>query len=126
MLEVTEIGVILAPDEVRLKEGIIAFVNIVLMDSIAIKDIRVLEKDGKRFLGMPAQKLTEHCDHCRTKNFILDNYCCRCGNKRVKSKPPQRVYKDLVYPINQEYREYLSERILEAYDKKVKLCQDTL
>ena len=61
--------------------------SILLDDSFAIHDIRIIEGDNGLFIAMPSRKT------------------------------PVGEYKDTVHPINQEIRTLFEKEILDAYDK---------
>ena len=68
-------------DETNLR----AFANITIDDSLAIKDLRIIDGNKGLFVAMPSRK-----------------------NK-------EGVYRDIVHPINQEVRDMFEEEILKAY-----------
>lgn len=61
------------------------FAMIVIDDAICIRNIRIIEGKERIFLAMPSKK------------------------------DKKNVFRDFVYPINQETREYIEEMILKAY-----------
>ena len=71
--------------------------SIVLDDSFAVHDIRIIEGDNGLFIAMPS--------------------------KQVKSAPG--VYKDIAHPINSEVRTAFEEAILEAYKKADSMIEDS-
>lgn len=62
-----------------------AFANITIDDSLAVKDLRIIDGNNGLFVAMPSRK-----------------------NK-------EGVYRDIVHPINQEVRDMFEEEILKAY-----------
>ena len=66
-----------------------AIASIVIEDSIALHDIKIIENDSGMFIAMPAKK-TE-------------------GG----------TYRDIVHPINKETRETLTSAVIDAYNKTV-------
>ena len=61
--------------------------SVLLDDSFAIHDIRIIEGDNGLFIAMPSRKT------------------------------PVGEYKDIAHPINQEVRTMFEKEILDAYDK---------
>ena len=61
--------------------------TVVIDDSIAIHDIKLIEGEEGLFMAMPSKKM------------------------------PDGTYKDLVHPINSQTREHIKENILAAYHK---------
>ena len=70
----------------------VAFVNVTILDKLVLKGIRVV--DGKKglFIAFPQ-------------------------TKRKGKKGKDDEYFDIFFPITKEFREELTEAILEAYDK---------
>lgn len=64
-----------------------AFVNITIDDSLAVKDLRIIEKEDRLLVAMPSRK-----------------------NKDGE-------YRDIVHPINQEVRTMMEEEIIKAYNE---------
>ncbi len=61
--------------------------TVVIDDSIAIHDIKLIEGEDGLFMSMPSKKM------------------------------PDGTYKDLVHPINSKTRESIKEKVLNAYRK---------
>jgi len=66
-----------------------AVVSIVVNDSIAIHDIKVIENKGNTFIAMPSR---------------ID---------------PNGVFRDSVHPLNAEIRKQITDVILDAYKKEL-------
>lgn len=64
-----------------------AFVNIVVDDALAVKNLRIIDGTKGLFVAMPSTK-----------------------NKEGK-------YRDMVHPINQEVRTMMEEQIINAYNE---------
>lgn len=67
-----------------------AFASVTFDDSFVVRNMKVVEGTKGVFLCMPSRKL------------------------------PDGTHKDMVHPINQEFREYLETNVLKAYEKKKK------
>lgn len=80
-MEITDVSVKLISDKGELK----GFANIVIDDSIAIHDIRIIETNGNTYIAMPARE---------TKSG---------------------VWIDIVYPINQKIKDSIQKEILTKY-----------
>ena len=81
---------LIAKEDSKLK----AVASIVIEDSIALHDIKVIENDAGMFIAMPAKK-TE-----------------------------SGTYRDIVHPINKETRDNLTSVVLEAYNKALSESQN--
>lgn len=64
-----------------------AFANITIDDSLAVKDLRIIDGNNGLFVAMPSRK-----------------------NK-------EGVYRDIVHPINQEVRDMFEEEIIKSYNE---------
>lgn len=83
MIEITEIRI----KKIKTNNRIVALATIVVNNSIAINDIKVLEGDNGLFIGMPSRRT-------------------RSGK-----------FRDITYPINKEIRQLIEQAIIEEYNK---------
>jgi DNA-binding cell septation regulator SpoVG len=127
-MKITEIQVTLTSEKIQERDGVLAFVRLVFESSLAIRDIKVMERDSFIYLGMPSRKVTEPCLNCGRKAAVTDVYCHYCGKRRTPTpKEDKKIYVDTAYPINQEFRLYLEEQVMNSYntmvpkDKQLKL-----
>lgn len=67
-----------------------AFASVTFDDSFVVRNMKVVEGTKGVFLCMPSRKL------------------------------PDGTHKDMVHPINQEFREYLEANVLQAYEQELK------
>ncbi len=79
---------------VRGEEKLKAVASITIDDCFVVHDMKVIEGDNQLFIAMPSRKI-------------------RNGE-----------YKDIAHPINSEYREFLSNKILEAYNQALQQDQE--
>lgn len=70
----------------------VAFVNVTILDKLVLKGIRVVDGRKGLFIAFPQ-------------------------TKRKAKKGREDEYFDIFFPITKEFREELTEAILEAYDK---------
>jgi len=83
-MKITDVKVrIITKEDSKLK----AVASLVIEDSIALHDIKIIENDNGLFIAMPARK-TE-----------------------------SGTYRDIVHPINKETRDVLTSLILDEYNK---------
>ena len=66
-----------------------AFVTVVLDEDFALRELKVIQGEERLFVAMPA--------------------------KRMKDG----TFKDLVHPVNGKTREYLEQKVLDAYQEKI-------
>lgn len=72
------------------EERLKAFASVTFDDAFVVRNMKIVEGTNGVFLCMPSRKL------------------------------PDGTHKDMVQPINQEFREYLEENILKAYEEELK------
>ena len=74
---------------IHLKDRLKAFASVTFDDSFVVRNMKVVEGTKGVFLCMPSRKL------------------------------PDGTHKDMVHPINQEFRQYLEENVLKAYQAEL-------
>lgn len=72
------------------QERLKAFASVTFDNSFVVRNRKVVEGTNGIFLCMPSRKL------------------------------PDGSHKDMVHPINQEFRKYLEEHVLKAYEEELK------
>lgn len=86
MINITDVRVRLTDNKGGKLKGV---ATIVIDDSIAVHNIKLIQGNDGVFMTMPSRKM------------------------------PEGEYKDLVHAINSPTREYIKEKILDAYCKKI-------
>lgn len=116
-MEITEVRVSLRGGEgKRLR----SYATVTFDNAFVVRNIKIVEGNSGLFVAMPARKLKQFCPRCGKKVDIGSRYCNWCG---VQLPPPpkdltrekQGTHQDLAHPINQEFRDYLQNKVLEAY-----------
>jgi len=119
-MEITEVRISLRENEgKRLK----AYATVTFDNSFVVRNIKVIEGNNGLFVAMPARKLKHFCPRCGKKVDVGSQYCSHCG---VQTPPPPQsldenrhgTHQDLAHPINQEFRDYLQTKVLDAYHKE--------
>ena len=119
-MDITEVRVSLRDGEgKRLK----AYVTVTFDNSFVVRNIKVIEGNSGLFVAMPARKAKQFCPRCGKKVDVGGKYCCYCGVQlppapKDISQNKQSTHQDLAHPINQEFRDYLQSKILDAYYKE--------
>ncbi|UCC94832.1 MAG: SpoVG family protein [Candidatus Omnitrophota bacterium] len=116
-MDITEVRVSLTEREGRRLK---AYATITLDNSFVVRNIKVVEGNNGLFVAMPARKMKQFCPRCGKKVDMGSRYCNHCG---VQLPPPpkdlttnrQATHQDLAHPINQEFRDYLQSKVLDAY-----------
>jgi stage V sporulation protein G len=117
LMEITEVRVSLRENEgKRLK----AYVTVTFDNSFVVRNIKVVEGNSGLFVAMPARKAKQFCGRCGKKTDMGSRYCSHCGGSlpptvKDDSQTRQSSHQDLAHPINQQFRDYLQSKILDAY-----------
>ncbi len=117
-MEITEVRISLRENEgKRLK----AYATVTFDNCFVVRNIKVIEGNSGLFVAMPARKLKHFCPRCGKKVDMGNQYCCHCGGQlppASKDTEDQRqaTHQDLAHPINQEFRDYLQNKVLDAYN----------
>jgi len=122
-MEITEVRMFLreSPDR-KLK----AYATITFDDSFVVRDIKVIEGNKGLFVAMPSRRLRNSCPKCGHRNVINSKYCNKCGAQlevpEKREPTPQdreNEHRDIAHPIKQEFRNYLQQKVLDAYQAEV-------
>jgi stage V sporulation protein G len=124
-VEITEVKVFLKniPNR-RLK----AYATVTFDNSFVVRNVKVVEGNKGLFVAMPSRKIQRACPRCRRNNPINSRFCNYCGVALDVGRSPQynrqMEHQDIAHPINQEFRSYLENKVLEAYNQEIaKLSQ---
>ncbi|MFH1771883.1 MAG: septation protein SpoVG family protein [Candidatus Omnitrophota bacterium] len=119
-MDITEVRISLRDNEgKRLK----AYVTVTFDNSFVVRNIKVVEGNNGLFVAMPAKKLKQFCPRCGKKVDVGSRFCSSCGVQlpippKDMSANRQATHQDLAHPINQEFRDYLQSKVLDAYHKE--------
>ena len=122
MFEITNIRIQLVTNHHRL----LAFVDIVLDDSLIIRDLRVIRGEHDLFVNMPSRRITDRCYRCAKPNPLPARYCNWCGSEQAPNRGFRddmgriRIYADVCHPVKKETRDIIADKVLKAYHEKVK------
>ena len=122
-MEITEIRVFLkeGPDK-KLK----AYTTVTFDSAFVVRNIKVIQGSSGLFIAMPSRKLKSPCPKCNFKNEVGSKFCNKCGASLPVSDKPviaadvssQSDHRDIAHPVTQQFREYLQNKILDAYKKE--------
>ena len=127
-MEITDVRVALRDSpEKRLK----AYATLTFDHCFVVRNVKVIEGKNGLFVAMPSHKPKLACARCHFKNDIGGRFCSQCGGA---VSPPVRVadaemrpgqpaeladtqaHRDIAHPITVEFRQYLQQTILTAYE----------
>lgn len=119
-MEITEVRVSLREGDGKRLKG---YATVTFDNSFVVRNIKVIEGNSGLFVAMPARKLKQFCPRCGKKVDVGGKYCSYCGVQlppppKDISKEKQGTHQDLAHPINQEFRDYLQSKVLDAYYKE--------
>ena len=119
-MDITEVRISLTEREgKRLK----AYATVTFDNSFVVRNIKVVEGNNGLFVAMPARKMKHFCSRCGKKVDVGSKYCNNCGTQlpppsKEATANRQAMHQDLAHPINQEFRDYLQSKVLDAYHKE--------
>lgn len=123
-MEITEVKVVLKEgQDKKLK----AYATLTIDNCFVVRNIKVIKGNKGLFVAMPSRKIREACPKCNYKNSVRSKFCNQCGsNLPVLSprQPDQEIrqseHRDIAHPITLECREYIQEKVLNAYEAELK------
>ena len=122
-MEITEAKILLrqSPDG-KLK----AYATVTFDGSFVVRDMKIIEGTKGLFVAMPSRKMTEACAKCNSKNPMRSKFCSSCGASLEESRQRiisasmegerQSEHRDIAHPITQEFREYIQNKVISAYE----------
>ena len=115
-MEITEVRIKLSN---RTGNRVKAFATITLDNAFVVRDMRIIEGRNSLFVAMPSRPLKEPCPKCGYRNPIRGKYCAGCGGElpvNVNTEMDDKsLHRDVAHPITQEMRDYIHNKIIEAY-----------
>ena len=119
-MEITEVRIFSreSPDK-KLK----AYATVTFDNAFVVRNIKVIQGTSGLFIAMPSRRIKRSCPKCGYRNELRSKFCNFCGGMLpLPPKPGLSVqetelseHRDICHPITQSFREYLSRRVLEAY-----------
>ena len=119
-MEITEIRLFIKEgQDKKLK----AYTTVTFDNVFVVRNIKIIQGSSGLFIAMPSRKLKSPCPKCSFKNEVGSKFCNQCGAALpFQDKPVIAVdidakseHRDIAHPVTQQFREYLQNKILEAY-----------
>jgi len=120
-VEITEV-------KISLREGgnkkLKAYTTVTFDDCFVVRNIKVIEGNSGLFVAMPARKMKQFCPRCGKKIDLKSRYCSQCGAqlppppKDMDQAKASQIHQDIAHPINQQFRDYLQKKVLDAYNEE--------
>ena len=109
--------------EKRLK----AYATLTFDRCFVVRNIKIIDGRNGLFVAMPSHKPKVVCGTCQFKNDLGGRFCAQCGSPvsravdgaagAVKSGSMDNpAHRDIAHPITVEFRQYLQQKVLEAYE----------
>lgn len=120
MLEISDVRVELIRKQ---SSELRAFCSIVIDNALAVHGFKVVEEPEGLFIAMPSIPITFRCHKCRAKNFVKASFCAKCGARLRYIRDTNisvKIHEDIAYPINDQCRELIQEKVLAAYKLEIK------
>ena len=135
-MEVTEVRVALRenparPERTEERVGerrLKAYATVTLDRCFIVRHIKIIEGKSGLFVAMPSHKPKAACTHCHFMNDFGARFCIQCGNPMSHAveqgsggtEPIEtQAHRDIAHPITAEFRHYLQEKVLEAYETEL-------
>lgn len=128
-------GLYVSEVRIKLLEGpagrarLLGFAAIILNGAMAVRDLKIVDSDGVRFLAMPSRKLCDRCPHCGAKGLLSARFCHDCGRALESHRATrdergrEKLHADVAHPINRRCREMIGAAVLAAHDEEVRLSK---
>ena len=118
-MEITEVKVY---PRLRGNRKLKAYATVTFDNAFVVRNVKVIEGGKGLFVAMPSRKVQRTCPRCRKSNAISRRFCNFCGIplELPRNFNPQQETRDIAHPITQEFRSYLEQKVLEAYEQEVK------
>jgi stage V sporulation protein G len=131
-----EVGVEITEVKISLREGgnkkLKAYTTVTFDDCFVVRNIKVIEGNSGLFVAMPARKMKQFCPRCGKKIDLKSRYCSQCGTqlppapRDMDQTKASQIHQDIAHPINQQFRDYLQKKVLDAYhQEKAKAPEST-
>lgn len=102
-----------------------AVCSVTFDEVFVIRDVKVVDGTSGLFVAMPSRKLSANCPKCRYKNHLKARYCNDCGTRLPHHEIPDdsagrsRLHRDVAHPITPEFRAFLQETVIAAYEEEL-------
>ncbi len=118
-MEITEVRISLREHEGRRLKS---YATVTFDNSFVVRNIKIIEGNNGLFVAMPARKVKQFCPRCGKKVEMGSKFCNNCGAQipppKEQDQDRQSIHQDLAHPINQQFRDYLQSKVLDAYHQK--------
>lgn len=110
-MNITDIRFTLEQNE---RASVKAYVTLVVDGWLVIKDVRLIQCNGRMVVAMPNKELRSRAS-CGHLNPRTASYCSTCGQPIAKQARKEATYADVAHPVNGTARQRMEKQLLEAY-----------
>lgn len=122
-MEITEVRVFIKNgQDKKLK----AYTTVTFDNCFVVRNIKVIQGSSGFFIAMPSRKMKVPCSKCHFRNETGSKFCSHCASKlpeqvisSVKTDESKSEHRDIAHPVTKEFREYLQNKVLDAYYQEV-------
>lgn len=104
-----------------------AYATLTFDHCFVVRNVKIIEGKNGLFVAMPSRKPKISCAKCRFKNDLNSRFCNQCGaavsppvnhapGAGDLESPEALAHRDIAHPITVEFRQYLQQTVLEAYE----------
>ncbi len=109
-----------------------AYCDVEIDDQLVIRQVKVLELEGRLKICFPAKMRQTPCPDCGKAVKITDPWCGWCGVEQdgqqeridglrahlgLRDEDRLSFYVDMVHPINREARQIIERAVFDAYER---------
>jgi len=100
-----------------------AYATLTFDQCFVVRNIKIIDGKTGLFVAMPSRKPKVACGRCGFKNDAGGRFCTQCGAAQLtlsRAEGPAveaaEGHRDIAHPITADFRQYLQQKILEAYE----------
>ena len=132
-MEITEVRIALREGGGRLgaeeprggERRLKAYVTLTFDHCFVVRNIKIIDGKNGLFVAMPSHKSKVACTRCHFKSDAGARFCSQCGGPMARPVEPAvsgadsaeaQTHRDIAHPITAEFRQYVQDKVMEAYD----------
>ena len=100
-----------------------AYATVTFDRCFVVRNIKIIDGTHGLFVAMPSRKPKVGCPRCAFKNDAGGRFCTQYGASMPQVGRPEgpgaeaaEGHRDIAHPITADFRQYLQQKILEAYE----------
>ena len=109
-----------------------AYATLTFDHCFVVRNIKIIDGKSGLFVAMPSHKPKAACIRCQYKNDVGGRFCGQCGGAlprmagaggwregRAGEAAEGPAHRDIAHPITMEFRQYLQQQVLAAYEAEL-------